>query len=204
MFSLSTSKAASVENWPAHAVPRQWVERLFEVMAGTYGARFADLWGGAASEVVLREWGIGLSKVTTEQIKAGAVNLDRLVKAPTLPEFLAHCRSMRAEAAAAACPALGAAVAVSPERMAENRARLKGALSGLPVLGSALWAFQVMKRQQAGGALPYEVERCAVVAIRSPAGRQVIANCRDPGLRQEYQNLYDGCAATEGVTQEFE
>lgn len=69
-----------------------WIERLFDRMAGLYGARFADAWRGVDPERVKRTWAEELAGFTGEEIARGVTALKTRDWPPTLPEFVKLCR----------------------------------------------------------------------------------------------------------------
>lgn len=77
---------------PQHPLPMTWVERLFDRMAGLYGARFADAWRGTDPERVKRIWAEELAGFGGEEISRGVQALKTRDWPPTLPEFLKLCR----------------------------------------------------------------------------------------------------------------
>lgn len=173
--------------WPANAIPERWVEALFTAMAATYGARFADLWRGAKIEDIKRQWGVELSRLTSAQMKAGRETMTDLERAPTLPEFMAHCRRARLAAAEAQAPQLDHTPASSPETataaLREINMAQRAILRKEP---NGEWAFRILLN---GKQVPYEVNRCASDAVTSPAGKAVVETCSDPVLREEYRAL---------------
>ncbi|CAG9225813.1 hypothetical protein [Burkholderia vietnamiensis] len=179
-------------DWPIAAIPQRWIEALFSTMAATYGARFADLWRGTNIAQVKRQWGIEMARLTAAQMKAGRENLMQLVKAPTCPEFVAHCRQARSEQAASTTPRL------ADERPAD-RATVEANLGAIRRVQervmrrepTAEWAFKLLMRGKSasGAALPSEVVRCARDAIVSSAGFKVIGACQSPELRREYETI---------------
>lgn len=178
--------------WPVAAIPQRWVERLFETLAATYGARFADLWRGTDAAIVKRQWGVELAKLTSSQLKAGRENLMALVKVPTLPEFIAHCRQSRADAAANTVPQLEYAAKITPEQAAANLAKVHAGIRALRMdQASADWAFRLLLsgKQACGKPLTYEGKRCAMDAVTSPAGKEAVENCAAPELRDQWQAL---------------
>lgn len=185
--SMSTPNASP--SWPAHAIPERWVEALFTAMAATYGARFADLWRGAKIDDVKRQWGVELARLTSAQMKAGRETMTDLERPPTLPEFMAHCRRARVEAAAHEQPQLPEMPSITPEQAAENIELLNRTLSRMQRPGpSAEWAFRLILRGKSasGKPLPYAVARCATDAITSSAGRALVDECSDAELKTEY------------------
>jgi hypothetical protein len=178
--------------WPVNAIPQRWVEALFEKMTAFYGARFADLWRGADVNVVKRAWGVELAKLSAAQMKAGSENLALIGKAPTLPEFVAHCKQCRVEAAAHVQPQLENMPAMTPEQAAENMTLLNRTLGRMQQApASAEWAFRLILRGKSasGKPLPFAVAKCATDAITSSAGRAVVEECTDPELKQQYADI---------------
>lgn len=180
-------------SWPANAIPERWVEALFTAMSATYGARFADLWRGTKIEDIKRQWGVELGRLTSAQMKAGRETMTDLERAPTLPEFMAHCRRARLEAVASTAPQLERTPSVTPE-VAEAAQRkidacVRSMLTRTEPTGK--WAFSLLMRAKSdsGKPLPYEVIRCASDAVSSQAGKKVVAECRDAELREEYRTI---------------
>lgn len=84
---LTPTPAFSIE-----ALPRRWVARVFERLAGQLGSKLTDLYAGVKSEVVQAEWGLGLAGFTGEEIDRGLTACLTRKFAPTLGEFLQLCR----------------------------------------------------------------------------------------------------------------
>lgn len=178
--------------WPVNAIPQRWVEILFEKFAANYGARFADLWRGSNIDAVKRNWGIELAKLSASQMKAGSDNIAALLKAPTCPEFIAHCKQSRVEAAVHEQPQLPNMPAMTPEQTAENMTLLNRTLERMQQApASAEWAFRLILRGKSasGKPLPFSVAKCATDAITSSAGRAVVDECTDPELKQQYSEI---------------
>lgn len=178
----STSQYSTSQDWPANAIPKKWVEVLFETMTAVYGSRFADLWRGADVEVTKRVWGVELAKLSSQQMKAGRENLTQLVKVPTLPEFVEHCKRARVEAAASAAPQLVDGLRASAETIGENMPQIQRAArrASSRNVGAVGWAFEMVETGKArnGMSLPPEVLRHAEDAVLSGAGIQA-ANRND-------------------------
>jgi hypothetical protein len=157
--------------WPANAVPETWIDALFEKMAATYGARFADLWRGLDFDAIRREWGIETRKLSREQFAAGVHTLAAgCVDAPTLPRFMAHCRAARREAVNAAF--LTDNRRADPTKYAANMSRVREAAKPR-VAGGVAWAWALLKRGKgaSGQALTPEIIRVAEGAIANFAQR---------------------------------
>lgn len=77
------------------ALPEAWIERIFSVMAGYYGSKFADLWSGTDPEVMRRVWAEKLAgfRDHPEVFKAALDACDDRLFPPTLPEFIGMCRT---------------------------------------------------------------------------------------------------------------
>lgn len=186
--------------WPANAIPRRWVEALFDTMAANYGARFADLWRGTDLEKVMKHWGVELSKLSSTQMKAGRENISALLRAPTCPEFIAHCRQCRVEAVASEAFRLENTPTATPEKAIENIKALDAMMMRMRTRQepNAEWAFRVLLRGKGpdGKSLPFSVAKCASDAVTSSAGRKVVEDCIDPDLKAKYaeirQNTVDG------------
>lgn len=84
------------ETSPANrnSLPAEWVNRIFEVMSGLYGTKFADLWKDSNKDFVLGLWAKKLAgfREMPGAIKEALDSLDSKPYPPTLPEFLAMCR----------------------------------------------------------------------------------------------------------------
>lgn len=76
------------------ALPEAWIDRIFDHMAGLYGSKFADLWGGVDSEKVKATWANKLAGFAEnpKAIKSALDALDERPFPPTLPEFMQLCR----------------------------------------------------------------------------------------------------------------
>jgi len=173
--------------WPVQAVPQKWVERLFATMSATYGARFADLWRVSDISQVKRQWGIELAKLTASQIKAGRENLMDLVRSPTLPEFIAHCRQSRADVVAHTTQQLVHEPRTTPEQAAAGKAMVRNAIRSLRMdQPSADWAFRMLLN---GAQRSHEALRCARDAVTSPAGKEAVEACETPEKREQYRAL---------------
>lgn len=183
---------SSESTWPANAIPQRWVEALFDAMSANYGARFADMWRGTDLEKVKKHWGVELARLSSTQMKAGRENLAALLKPPTCPEFVAHCRQCRVEAVAQDQPQLPNVPALTPEQSAENVALLNRTLERMQQApASAEWAFRLILRgnSASGKPLPFSVAKCATDAITSSAGLAVVDECTDPELKQQYSEI---------------
>ncbi|WP_175740004.1 hypothetical protein [Burkholderia ambifaria] len=178
--------------WPLNALPKHWIEALFAKMSAFYGSRFAAMWSGSKPEEVQKAWAIELAKLSREQLKAGSDALTAFAKPPTLPEFVAHCKSTRAEQAAATAPKLADEKRADQATVDANLGHIRAASARLITKEpTAEWAFQlVLRGKSAGGStLPFQVASCATDAITSTAGRRVVDNCPDPELKRQYAEI---------------
>lgn len=178
--------------WPLNALPKHWIEALFAKMSAFYGSRFAAMWSGSKPEEVQKAWAIELYKLSREQLKAGSDALTAFAKPPTLPEFVAHCKTTRAEQAAATVPQLGNEKRADQATVDANMGRIRAASARLLTKEpTAEWAFQVVLRGKSAGAqkLPMQVASCAMDAITSNAGLRVVNTCADPELKRQYAEI---------------
>jgi hypothetical protein len=156
-------------------------------MSATYGARFADLWRVSDISQVKRQWGIELAKLTASQIKAGRENLMDMVRCPTLPEFVAHCKQSRADAVAHTAPQLTHEPRTTPEQAAAGKAMVRSAIRSLRMdQPSADWAFRMLLN---GAQRSHEALRCARDAVTSPAGKEAVEACETDEKREQYRAL---------------
>lgn len=195
MYTQNESVEADVADWPVGAVPRPWVEALFEKMATMYGVKFADQWRGTPLDKVQKTWGVELQKLTRAQWKAGVASLSSFPKPPTLPEFLAHCKQARVEEASREIPALENMPRMTPEQAAEGMRKVHSAVakaaSGSRI--TAEWAFKLMLAgtQRCGLPLTPEGINCASDAITSDAGRRVVETTGNSEYRALRQQIVD-------------
>lgn len=195
MYTQNDLDDAPVTGWPIEAVPRPWVEALFEKMATFYGVKFADQWRGTPLDKVQKSWGIELSKLTRPQWKAGVASLSAFPRPPTLPEFMAHCRQARTEEAARQAPALENLPRMTPEQAAEGIRKVHTAAanvsSGKGI--TAEWAFKLLLagKQRCGLPLTHQGIKCASDAITSDAGRRVVETSNNPEYRALRQQIVD-------------
>lgn len=188
---MGTSNS-SADLWPSDAAPRHWVAALFEKMTRMWGNTFLDKWRDVDLEGVMIEWGKGLRKLSSSELKAGVDALMSLKFPPSLPEFYGLCKQMRllemprAEALTDQTKADPSVVHANMQRMREIMAPMMK-----PREATAEWAYQLLMRgeQKNGKALSFEGIRCASDAISSKAGQEVIDNCTDEALRAEYQTI---------------
>lgn len=79
----------------ASALKAEWVERIFSVMACSYGKKFAELWAGAEADELKRFWAQKLFPFATNPHAIGLA-LERMMEEfpnpPTLPQFYDLCR----------------------------------------------------------------------------------------------------------------
>lgn len=181
---------SSAEAWPQDAAPEHWVAALFSKMHRMWGNRFLDQWRDTDLGGVKIEWGKGLRKLSTAELKAGVDALMTLKFAPSLPEFYGLCKQMRLHEMPRP-EALTDQTRADINVVAENMAKMRAIMAPLTQHReiTAEWAYQLLMRGERpdGKALTHEGIRCASDAITSSAGRKVIENCTDPELRAEYE-----------------
>lgn len=191
---MGTSNS-SADLWPQDAAPRHWVAALFEKMTRMWGNTFLDKWRDVDLEGVMQEWGKGLRKLSSAELKAGVDSLITLKYPPNLPEFYGLCKQMRLHEMPRA-EALTDQTRATPEIVEVNLARMREILSPLmqPKKATAQWAYELLMRgaSESGRELPHEVVRCATDAISSAAGRAAIDECTDPDLRSTFAKIREG------------
>lgn len=186
---------SSAETWPADAAPEHWVTALFEKMSRMWGNTFLDKWRDVDLAGVKVEWGKGLRKLSTPELKAGVDAMLTLKFPPTLPEFYALCKQARASelpAAAALTNQTKAQAAVVSANVKRMRALIATAMA--PKERTAEWAYRALMRgaSRSGHALTFETIRVATDAISSNEGKLVIDTCEDDKLRGEYAKIRAG------------
>ncbi len=117
----SQKDAGQAEGSQSKALPSEWVERIFQVMSASYGARFADAWRGADAQAVKAVWAKKLGQLQPAQIWRGVEQLEQCKFPPTLPEFIALCRQPTPQAHRQKLPA--------PRPTAEQRAQGRNRLA---------------------------------------------------------------------------
>jgi hypothetical protein len=161
--------------WPLNALPLVAVERILALMSATYGSRFASLWSGTDPTQMQKVWGVELAKLSDEQRKAGISSLTALPKAPTLPEFIAHCKQARLEQAVFQAPRLEHVTPADQKVIDANLAQIKRFSKTKRVsAGNPGWAYDFMIRGAALNAQPTSVEvaKSCREAILSAVGRE--------------------------------
>lgn len=193
----STQPPPASNDWPQNAVPRKWIEKLFSQMSAYWGSRFADAWRGTELFEVQKAWGIQLQKLSGKEWNAGVKALINQKFPPTLPEFFALCKQSRLIEASCEAPLqLTDQTKATPEIVDGNLTRMHEILAPLraPKDPSAEWAFKLPLRgtSASGKQLPFEVLRCASDAISSGAGKKVVDDCGDEGLKETYNEIRIG------------
>lgn len=89
--SQSTPQQPASTDWPQGALPKRWIESLFERMEMSYGAKFTNSWGGVDPHKMRLFWAKELGCLTPEQLKTGVEAMKRSEWPPTLPEFVSLC-----------------------------------------------------------------------------------------------------------------
>jgi len=180
---------SSTSDWPANAVPQDWIDSLFAKMSAMYGSKLSDMWRNSELAEVRKLWGVELAKLSRNELRAGVNAMtERFRFPPTLPEFCAACREERRQGHAMAVHALESTVKASPHVVGENMKKIRAAqrliLEAKPNAG---WAFRLLARgkSDSGKALPDGVVECAQRAMASSAGRRFFAS----GSREE-RELY--------------
>lgn len=86
------SKSSISTDWPADAIPRSWIEKLFVEMLAAYGKKFTDQWAVVDGEVLKRHWAMAMHTLSVKEITHGVQAMRQREWPPTLPEFLKLCR----------------------------------------------------------------------------------------------------------------
>lgn len=139
-------------NQPPSALPPEWVKRIFEVMACTYGSRFLDMWAGQDGEAVKGYWGARLAGFAgqPQAIKQALEALEDRPFPPTLPEFIDLCRSAsrRQPAGPAISPPKPLSKSEADRRVSEISSKI--GLKKDPHAASDSWARRLRERYLAG------------------------------------------------------
>jgi hypothetical protein len=90
--SPSTPRQPASPDWPQSALPKPWIDSLFERMELSYGEKFSKNWGTVDPHKMKRFWAIELGQLTRDQLKAGVEAMKRAEWPPTLSEFVAMCK----------------------------------------------------------------------------------------------------------------
>lgn len=88
-MTLSTSTPGQ---WPERAIPKMWVDSLFNKMHLKWGMQFVDKWLGLDMNELKRHWATSLGVLTRDELALGVMRLDARKYPPNLPEFLELCR----------------------------------------------------------------------------------------------------------------
>jgi len=89
---LLPTTQSSTSDWPAEAIPRRWIEKLFSEMTLSYGKRFSDMWAGTDPEDFKRHWAAKLGNLRPDELKRGYDAMQGKEWPPTLPEFIKLCQ----------------------------------------------------------------------------------------------------------------
>ena len=157
------------------ALPRAWVDRLFEEFGAIYGAqKLATMWSGSSLEVTKNRWAASLGIFEGSTIKMAIESL--IVSGngwpPELPVFYETCRqaalSLKAQVPAdKALPAPGGTY-TTREEAAEILAKIGYSAPAKPRVDPKAWAHRVLARAAAGDtSLALESIRMAERAIKA-------------------------------------
>jgi len=177
--------------WPESAVPQKWVETIFATMSAYYGSKFANLWRSAKIDTVKRAWGIELSKISVDQIKAGRNNLSSLNNPPTLPEFICFCKQSRIDSMHEHQNLLrDESQRASRETIDSNVPLIKKSIKSYrQPKPTAEWAYKLIIKSESNLNIPFSVKEIAKSAIMSDAGSAVIDQCLDEATKLNYINI---------------
>jgi hypothetical protein len=105
------------------------------------------MWRGANIDEVKKAWGIELHKLSRDQLKAGSDALTAFNKPPTLPEFVHHCRQVRAEAAAHTASRIEQVTPADPAVINANMAKQRKIIGSLRMTSANRgWAHEMLER----------------------------------------------------------
>lgn len=145
------------------SLPSKAIDRLFERLALTYGAQWANLWNGLDENAVKSQWSFELSAFGN-RLEAIAWALENLPpRAPNVIEFRQLCRL-----APMPPEKLLPAPKADPERMRQELARL-GAIAKerrAESFDHKFWARAIIARHEAGEKLNPTTLRFAREALR--------------------------------------
>lgn len=142
-----------------------WIGRIFGRMEDFYGARFLDAWRGTDLARVKATWAEKLAGFadTPERIGFALNALEHHKFPPTLPEFLALCRSAPAPFRPALPePQIDPDVAAARAHQAQEQA-VKAMRNPL----SHAWAVRILEEIAAGVVLPSISEEFSIKALRN-------------------------------------
>jgi len=74
------------------ALPRRWIEKLFDEMLLDFGKKFVDQWASADPDKLIMHWANELSGYTGAEIRQGLTAQKKLDWPPTLSIFKKLCR----------------------------------------------------------------------------------------------------------------
>lgn len=190
------TSSSSADLWPQDAAPRHWVAALFEKMSRMWGNTFLDKWRDTDLEGVMVEWGKGLRKLSTSELKAGVDALMTQKFPPSLPEFYALCKARRLVEAATQNALLTDQTKADPQNVEKNLAGMRRIAAAFKQVKepSAEWAFRLLQRgaSASGGGLSSYAVKCAYDAICSSAGRRAVENATGDD-REVFAELYRSC-----------
>ena len=129
----------------APVLPDAWVERLFQKFEDFYGAKWAAQYGGFPRERVKRTWGEELGGfLSSPGVIAKAIEAQKAnIFPPTLPEFLALCRTASSRENQDSTTKLLAEPPMSPEVREKMAEKLSTAVTKAPSYDYRGWAKQL-------------------------------------------------------------
>lgn len=92
MHPTTTKSSMPLPVLPTDALPKIYVARLFERLAGQLGGKIGDLYAGLSPDVVHFEWASGLAGFSKAELKRGIAACQHRKFAPNLGEFTHLCR----------------------------------------------------------------------------------------------------------------
>ena len=87
-----TTTLSTSTHWPTEALPKKWIDDLFDRMLMTFGKRFSDQWQGTDPQKLKEFWGTRMATLTSVEMRSGVEAMLKLKWPPTLNEFIELCR----------------------------------------------------------------------------------------------------------------
>lgn len=79
-------------DWPKDALPKKWMESIFDRMLSKWGKQFVDKWAVIEPDKLLLDWARALGGLSELEIRRGVSKLNDFNWPPSQPEFIKVCR----------------------------------------------------------------------------------------------------------------
>lgn len=175
-MSLPELLGEAPQNWPAHWLRADWVQRIFDRMEIRYGALWMQRWGGCDLAKVQAGWAqeLGGFRDQPERIAHALTALAGESLPPTLPEFIAACRRAPGAPAGPALPHFPTADDLArAAQAAEAARRATSAAAPSGPNGKAVYE-AIARRVEAGERVPYVARKYAEEVL----GRSILRGGR--------------------------